>query len=132
MGHFRTHAPQQGEAIQSPRRRGQAAKAAKTSRDVGKQYPRRSATGHKPTHAPQQTASLLDHLVGSSEERWRHGETERFGSLQIDDQLKFGGLLNRQITSVFEERSLIEQLISGMRVFVEKRSCDLGTPAIGN
>ena len=39
--------------------------------------------------------ALFDHLVGASEERWWHGETERSGGLQIDDQLKFGGLLNR-------------------------------------
>jgi hypothetical protein len=29
------------------------------------------------------------------------GGTERFGSLQINDQLKFGGFLNRKITRLF-------------------------------
>src|SRR5207253_1591960 len=30
----------------------------------------------------------LDHLVGTREQRRRHGEAERFGGLEIDDQLE--------------------------------------------
>jgi hypothetical protein len=44
---------------------------------------------------------LFDDLVGAGEQRRRHGEAERFGSLQVDDQLKFRGLLNRKITGLF-------------------------------
>ena len=40
---------------------------------------------------------LLDHLVGAADQRQRNGEAERLGSLQVDDQLDFGGLLDRQI-----------------------------------
>jgi hypothetical protein len=43
-----------------------------------------------PTHS-------LDHLVGATEQRQRHGEAERFRGLEIDDQLDFRGLLDRQI-----------------------------------
>jgi hypothetical protein len=36
------------------------------------------------THAPQQTTSLFDHLIGSCGQRRRHGETKRLRGLEID------------------------------------------------
>jgi hypothetical protein len=36
------------------------------------------------THAPQQTASLFDHLVGTRKERLRYVGAERLGGLEID------------------------------------------------
>src|SRR5262245_43211833 len=43
----------------------------------------------------------LDHLVGAGEQgRW-DVEAERLGSLHIDGQLDFRGLLNRQISGFF-------------------------------
>src|ERR1035437_4251760 len=39
-------------------------------------------------------AASFDHLVGASEQRRRHGEAERPGSLEIDHQLVFGRLLD--------------------------------------
>jgi hypothetical protein len=39
----------------------------------------------------------LDDLVGAGEDRWRNGEAERLGGVEIDDQLEVGRLLDRQI-----------------------------------
>ena len=41
--------------------------------------------------------SSFDHLVGAADQRQRNGEAERLSSLQVDDKLDFGGLLDRQI-----------------------------------
>src|ERR1700734_1494080 len=40
---------------------------------------------------------LLDHLVSGGQQRLRDGEAERVGGLEVDDQLDFYGLLDRQI-----------------------------------
>ena len=48
-------------------------------------------------HAPQQTTSLFDHLIGSCEQRRRHGETERLRGLEIDRQFVLGRRLHRQV-----------------------------------
>src|SRR5262245_15184241 len=40
---------------------------------------------------------LLDHLGSAGEDRWRHVEAERFGSLEVDSQLEDRRLLYRQI-----------------------------------
>jgi hypothetical protein len=41
---------------------------------------------------------LLDHLVGDCEQRGRHGETERLGRFEVNDQFEPGRSLDRQIT----------------------------------
>src|SRR5262245_54253121 len=42
-------------------------------------------------------APLLDHLIGSGEDRRRDGQPEGFGGLEVDDELELGRLLDRQI-----------------------------------
>ena len=41
--------------------------------------------------------TLFDHLVGARLRCRRHVEAERLGRLQIDIELDFGGLLDRQV-----------------------------------
>ena len=48
------------------------------------------------TYAVQQE-DLLDHLVGEREQSVRHVEAEHSGRLNVDDQLEFGRLHNRQV-----------------------------------
>src|SRR5215813_7710775 len=47
--------------------------------------------------APQQKASLFDHLVGEREQRRRHGKSERSCRLQVDHELELGRPDHRQI-----------------------------------
>jgi hypothetical protein len=39
----------------------------------------------------------LDHLVGEAEQRQWHGQAERLGGLEINDEGVFVALLNRQV-----------------------------------
>jgi hypothetical protein len=45
-------------------------------------------------------SALLDHLVGQTEQRQRDSDAEGLGSLNVNDQLEFCCLLNRQISGV--------------------------------
>src|SRR3954469_23473483 len=49
------------------------------------------------THAPQQTASLIDHLVGTLLKVRRYVEAERLGGLEIDDEFEFCWLLDGKV-----------------------------------
>ena len=55
-----------------------------------------AAAGGAPPRSVTAIASI-DDLVGAGEEQSRHGEAERFGGIEIDDQLESGRLLNRQV-----------------------------------
>src|SRR5262245_41125335 len=46
---------------------------------------------------PPYFAISLDHLVGEDEQLVWHGHAKRLGSLLVDDQLKFGRQLHRQV-----------------------------------
>ena len=59
------------------------------------------------THAVQQTAFLFDHLIGTSKQRWRHGEAECLGSLEIDGQLELGGLLDGKFSGPYPPKDFV-------------------------
>jgi hypothetical protein len=40
------------------------------------------------------TSSFFDDVVGDGEQFVRNGETKRLGSLEIDDEIEFGWLLD--------------------------------------
>jgi hypothetical protein len=44
---------------------------------------------------------LLNHLIGSSQQRFRDGKAERLCGLEVDGQFELGGLLHRQIGRFF-------------------------------
>src|SRR5262245_45532164 len=52
---------------------------------------------HAPAPPPLPCTPLLDHLLGEDEQTRWHGEAERFGRLEVDEQLDFRGLLDRQV-----------------------------------
>src|SRR5215510_16532013 len=49
----------------------------------------------------QQHSCSLDHLVRASKQRRWHFEAKRLGRLEIDEQLNFRGLLDRQVRRFF-------------------------------
>jgi len=53
-------------------------------------------------------AASFDHLVCGGEHRRRHREAEHFGGFQINDQLKFGRLLNRQVTGLLAPEGAVD------------------------
>src|SRR5262249_25553543 len=48
------------------------------------------------THAPQQTVGLFDQFVCAAGQRQWDSDAKRLGSIEVDDQLDFHHLLNRQ------------------------------------
>jgi hypothetical protein len=40
-------------------------------------------------------------LLGAAEQRKREGDAQRLGSIEVDDQLDFHRLVNRQVQSVW-------------------------------
>src|SRR5262245_1243377 len=59
-----------------------------------------SALCQKRTFAPQQK-TLFDHLIGGDKQGGRNGEAKRLGGLEIDSQMEFGWLNNRQVAWFF-------------------------------
>ena len=47
--------------------------------------------------ANRRIAALFDHLVGEHEQVMRNGEAECIGGLEVDNEIEFGRLLDRDI-----------------------------------
>ena len=59
-----------------------------------------SHMGQKQTYAPQQTATLLDHLVGGGEKLRMEFQAERLGGPEVDDELDFVGPYHQQVAGL--------------------------------
>src|SRR5262249_60291016 len=60
--------------------------------------------------------------VGRAEQRRRHGEAERFGALEIDQQLEFGRLLDRKVAGLRALENLVDVLGSPALYGVQART----------
>jgi hypothetical protein len=63
--------------------------------------PKRAASG---SNVVRCEVSLLDHLIGGRQQRFRDRDAERLGGLEVDHQFELGSPLDRQIgwLSAFE------------------------------
>jgi hypothetical protein len=55
-------------------------------------------------------AHSFDHLIGAQQERVWDRQPDRFGGCQIDDQIEFGRLLDRDIAGLRPAQNLVGQL----------------------
>jgi hypothetical protein len=54
--------------------------------------------------------ALLDDLVGAQQERLWHRQPDRLGGREIDDQLEFSRLLDRDIGGLGPMQNLVDEL----------------------
>ena len=59
--------------------------------------PTSASPRHLQTHAVQQNPTSFDNLVGAGKQHRWHCKSERFGGLQVNDQLELGRLLHWKI-----------------------------------
>src|SRR5262249_18541206 len=62
-------------------------------------------------------ASSLDHLVGARQERLRDRQAERLSGGEIDDKIKLGRLLDRDVTRLRAAQNLVD-IIGGASILV--------------
>src|SRR5262245_44665929 len=72
-----------------------------------------------PGAAPTRAAGSFDDLFGAGEQGWRHRETKRIGSGQIDDEIELGRLLDRDVASLRTTQNFID-ITSGAPEQVQK------------
>jgi hypothetical protein len=65
-------------------------------------YPGKRTSADRPAWSVscqnRKSRGLFDHLIGAGEHSLRNNKAERFGGLEVDDQLDFRNLDNRQIS----------------------------------
>jgi hypothetical protein len=66
------------------------------------------STGCAPLCRLLNVRSLLDHFVGTYEQRLWNGEAKRLGGLEIDDQIELGGRLNRKILWLYTSKNAVD------------------------
>jgi hypothetical protein len=62
---------------------------------------------------------LLDHLVGTIKQRWRHSKPECLGGLQVNHQFEFGGGLHRQVSGLLAFKDAIN-VTSSFAVWINR------------
>ena len=62
---------------------------------------------------------LLDHLIGSGQQRFRDGEAEGFGGLEVDHRLELCRRLHRQVGGFFTSEDSID-VAGGTAELVER------------
>src|SRR6516165_3094560 len=67
--------------------------------------------------AAQQKGILFDQLIGSHEQLVRHGEAESLGGFEIDHQVEFRRLLDRQVAWLCAFENLVDEGCSTMVEF---------------
>src|SRR5258708_40179077 len=68
-----------------------------------------SVSCHNQTHAPRQLEVLFDHLVGAREQYRRNIKSECLCRLEIENQLEFGRLFDRNITGFHTLENLFQK-----------------------
>src|SRR6202035_4094396 len=70
-----------------------------------------SGSCQQETQAPQQMASLFDHLVSPEDQRRRHIQTDGLGGFQVDREYELRRLLDRDVG----RRNAVESLADFIR-----------------